>query len=119
MLTDMAELKMKKYMEVEIFISLYRYHTDNFFNNRILFQTAKRWRVPYLHLRLRDKDPSSLVTSVADPGCLSHIPDLGSRIPQQQQKRRRKKLVVFNYFLSTSFTKLRIILFSNRYRKKI
>ncbi len=34
--------------------------------------------------------------SVADPGCLSRIPDLGSRIPKQQQKRGvRKKLLSY------------------------
>jgi hypothetical protein len=32
-----------------------------------------------------------VATSVADPGCLSRIPDLGSRIQKQQQKRGVKK----------------------------
>ncbi len=58
--------------------------------------------------------------SVADPGCLSRIPDpdfypyripdLGSRIPKQQQKTGVKKnFVVIPFYLATNFTKLNII----------
>ncbi len=36
--------------------------------------------------------PENLRYSVADPGCLSRIPDLGSRIQKQQQKRGVKKI---------------------------
>jgi hypothetical protein len=63
----------------------------------------------------------TVTTSVADPGCLSRIPDpdfypsripdLGSPIPKQQQKRVvKKKLVVIAFFVSTNFTKFIIIL---------
>jgi len=58
--------------------------------------------------------------SVADPGCLSRIPDpdfyssripdLGSRIQKQQQKREVKKLIVKPFYVATKFTKLHIIL---------
>jgi hypothetical protein len=54
--------------------------------------------------------------SVADPGCLSRIPDpdfypsripdLGSRIQKQQQKRGEKKSVVIPFYVATNFTKL-------------
>jgi hypothetical protein len=65
------------------------------------------------------KKPSKI--SVADPGCLSRIPDpdfypsripdLGSRIPKQQQKRGLKKnFFVIPFYLATNFTKLNIIL---------
>jgi hypothetical protein len=57
-------------------------------------------------------------TSVADPGCLSQIPepdfypsripDLGSRIQKQQQKRGAKKnlLSYLPFYVPTNFTKL-------------
>ncbi len=44
--------------------------------------------------------------SVADPGCLSRIPDLGSRIQKQEQKRGVKQIVVIPVFVATNFTKL-------------
>jgi hypothetical protein len=61
------------------------------------------------------------LTSVADPGCLSRIPDpdfypsripdLGSRIQKQQQKRGgEKKFVVITFYVASNFTKLQIIL---------
>jgi hypothetical protein len=63
-------------------------------------------------------------TNVADPGCLSRIPDpdfyptripdLGSRIPDPKtatKERSGKKFVVIPFFVATNFTKLRIILF--------
>jgi hypothetical protein len=61
---------------------------------------------------------------VADPGCLSRIPDpdfytsriqdLGSRIqnPKTATKERgEKKFVVIPFFVATNFTKLQIIPF--------
>jgi len=58
-------------------------------------------------------------TSVADPGCLSRIPDPdfypsripdpGSRIPDPKtatKERGEKKLVVIPFYVATNFTKL-------------
>jgi hypothetical protein len=61
------------------------------------------------------KTTSSVTDSVADPGCLSRIPDpdfYPSRIPdpKQQQKRGVKKFVVITFYVATDFTKLQIIL---------
>jgi hypothetical protein len=67
--------------------------------------------------------------SVADPGCLSRIPDpdfypsripdLGSRIQKQVQKRGvKKKSFVKHFFVATNFPKCKIILFFNCSRKK-
>jgi hypothetical protein len=63
-------------------------------------------------------------SSVADPGFLSRIPDhdfypfwipdLGSRIPDPKtatKERGEKKLFVKPFFVATSLTKLKIILF--------
>jgi hypothetical protein len=60
--------------------------------------------------------------SVADPGCLSlipdpdfypsRIPDLGSRIPDPKTARKErgeKKFVVITFYVATNFTKLQII----------
>jgi hypothetical protein len=60
-----------------------------------------------------------LLCSVADPGCVSRIPDPdfthpGSRIsdPKTATKERgEKKFVVIPFFVATNFTKLKIILF--------
>ena len=61
--------------------------------------------------------------SVADPGCLSLIPDsdldyypsqirdLGSRIQKKQQKRGMKKVCCHTFFCSHKFHKLQIIYF--------
>jgi hypothetical protein len=59
------------------------------------------------------------VRSVADPGCLSRIPDpdfypsripdLGSRIQKQVEKRGVKKKFVKHFFVATNFTKCKII----------
>jgi hypothetical protein len=63
---------------------------------------------------------SILFFSVADPGCLSRIPDpdfypsripdLGSRISdpgsKNSNKRGEKKLVVIPFYVATNFTKL-------------
>jgi hypothetical protein len=54
---------------------------------------------------------------VADPGCLSRIPDPGSRIPdpktatkERGEKKRVKKFDVIPFYVATNFTKLYIIL---------
>jgi hypothetical protein len=62
---------------------------------------------------------SELPGSVADPGCLSRIPDpdfypswipdLGSRIPDPKtatKERGEKKLIVIPFYVATNFTKL-------------
>jgi hypothetical protein len=62
------------------------------------------------------------VDSVADPGCLSRIPDPdfypsripdpGSRIPDPKtgrKERGEKKFFVQHFFVSTNFTKCKII----------
>jgi hypothetical protein len=64
------------------------------------------------------------MSSVADPGCLSRIPDPdfypsripdpGSRIPDPKtatKERGEKKFGVILFFVATNFTKLNIILF--------
>ncbi len=54
--------------------------------------------------------------SVADPGCLSRIPDpdfYPSRIPDPKiatKERGEKKFVVITLYVATNFTKLQIIL---------
>jgi hypothetical protein len=58
----------------------------------------------------------SLGCSVADPGCLSRIPDpdfYPSRIPDSKtatKKRGENKFVVITFYVATNFTKLQIIL---------
>jgi hypothetical protein len=60
--------------------------------------------------------PELTKTSVADPGCLSRIPDpdfYPSRIldPKTARKERgEKKLVVITFYVATNVTKLQIIL---------
>jgi hypothetical protein len=66
-------------------------------------------------------DQSLATISVADPGCLSRIPDPdfypsritlhGSRIQQQQQKRRGEEIVVLPFLVATNITKLKTVLF--------
>jgi hypothetical protein len=63
------------------------------------------------------------LSSVADPGCLSRIPDLGSRIlifthpgsripdPKTVTKERGEKKFVILFFVVANFTKLNIVLF--------
>jgi hypothetical protein len=62
-----------------------------------------------------------LGSSVADPGCLSRIPDpdfypsqipdLGSRIQKTATKERvEKKIVFIPFYVATNYTKLKIIL---------
>jgi hypothetical protein len=68
------------------------------------FSAFQKKRLKTLQKRMETKDAGrvlKMLTSVADPGCLSRIPVLiffhpGSRI-QQQQKRRGK--ISFNLFL--------------------
>jgi hypothetical protein len=56
------------------------------------------------------------IASVADPGCLSRIPDpdsYPSRIPDPKsasKERDEKKFVVITFYVATNFTKLQIIL---------
>jgi hypothetical protein len=53
-------------------------------------------------------------TVLVDPGCLSRIlifTHHESRIQKPQQKRGVKKIVVIPFFVSTNFTKLKIIVF--------
>ena len=68
-------------------------------------------------------------SSVADPGCLSRIPDLRipdpdfcpSRIPDPKtatKERGEKKIVIIPFYVATNFTKLNIILVLNCRRKK-
>jgi hypothetical protein len=64
----------------------------------------------------RETRKSSLTISVADPGCLSRIPDpdvypsrtpdLGSRIQKQKQKRQVKKISCNTYLGSHKFHKI-------------
>ncbi len=71
---------------------------------------------------------SSLVSNVADPGCLSgilifypsRIPDLGSRIQKQQQKRGVKKISCYTFFCSHKFHKIEyyFIFYKLKIRKK-
>ncbi len=65
-------------------------------------------------------------SSVADPGCLSRIPDpdfYPSRIPDlgsknSNKERGEKKLVGIPFYVATNFTKLNIILVLKCRRKK-
>jgi hypothetical protein len=77
-------------------------------------------------LQIRDVYPGSRISdpgsknskksSVADPGCLSRIPDpdfYPSRIPDPKtatQERGEKKFVVITFYVATNFTKLQISL---------
>jgi hypothetical protein len=67
---------------------------------------------------------TTVFTSVADPGCLSLIPDpdfYPSRIPDPKtatQERGEKKFVVITFHAATNFTKLHIILVLMCWRKK-
>jgi hypothetical protein len=64
--------------------------------------------------------PPTSVAELADPGCLSRIPDpdfypsripdLGFQIQKQQQKRGVKKFDIISFNVATNFTKLYIIL---------
>ncbi len=89
-----------------------------------------------LLIRIRDPGSGALLTpgsgSVADPGCLSRIPDPdfypsripdpGSRIPDPGSKTatkdRGEKIFCQTIFVATNFPKLNIILFLTCWRKK-
>ncbi len=92
----------------------------------------KRLKTEILHcidasgIFLRDGESQNWsydAATVADPGCLSRIPepdffpipDHGSRIPDPKttttKERGEKKLVVKPFFVATNFKKLKIILF--------
>ncbi len=67
-------------------------------------------------IRIRDPGLTSRIrkTSVADPGCLSRIPDpdfYPSRIPDPKtgRKERGKKKFVKHFFVATNFTKCKIV----------
>jgi hypothetical protein len=57
-----------------------------------------------------------VMCSVADPGCLSRIPDpdfYPSRIPDPKtatKERGEKKIFVMTFYVATNFTKLQIVL---------
>ncbi len=81
------------------------------------------------HCKCRFAKLFRFLCSVADPGCLSRIPDPdfypsrisdpGSRIQKQQQKTGVKIFIFFKpFFVATNFTKLNIILFLICWRKK-
>ena len=61
---------------------------------------------------LRIMEKSKVVNSVADPGCLSRIPDPDfdpSRIPDPKtatEERGERKFVVIPFYVATNFTKL-------------
>jgi hypothetical protein len=66
-----------------------------------------------------------LTNSVADPGCLSRIPDpdfYPSRIPDPKtatEEGGEKKFVIKLFFVFTNFTKMNIILFFNAEEKNL
>ncbi len=62
-------------------------------------------------LRIREFYPGSRILTLIHPG---------SRIQQQQQNRGKKfDVLPFSFFVALNFTKLKIILFLDRYRRKI
>ncbi len=73
-------------------------------------------------------DTCIVSSSVADPGCLSRIPDpdfypyripdLGFRIQKHTKERGEKFFFIKHFFVATNFTKCKIILFLNCSRKK-
>jgi hypothetical protein len=87
--------------------------------NNIISNQSKRY-----YGRIAREDKSLLkLSSVADPGCLSRIPDpdfypsritdpgsritdLGSRIPKQQEKRGVKKICYQTFFCNHKFHKI-------------
>ncbi len=77
------------------------------------FSTLDLVLCQYLHLLY-------IVGSVADPGCLSRILDLGCRIldPKTATKQRGKKISCHTFFVEKNFTKLKIILFLKWWRIK-
>jgi hypothetical protein len=61
------------------------------------------------------------LSSVADPGCLSRIPNLGSRAQKQQQKRGVKKncCSTVPFFIATNSHRIENYKFSELLKKKI
>ncbi len=60
--------------------------------------------------------------SVADPGCLSRIPDPDFFDPGSKNRNKRegwKKFVVIPFFVATNFTKFEIIIFLKCWKKKL
>jgi hypothetical protein len=62
------------------------------------------------------------MSSVADPGCLSRIPDpdnFPSRMPDPTTiKRGKKSICSLSFFVAINLTKLKMITFLNRYRNR-
>jgi hypothetical protein len=72
------------------------------------------------------KSPSCVsetkVSSVADPGCLSRIPDLGSQIPDPKtvmKDRGEKNLLYYLFFGDINFTKLNYFIFEMLKKKNL
>ncbi len=68
----------------------------------------------------RIPDPDFYPSRISDPG--SRISDLGSRIPDPKtatKERGGKKFVVIIFYVATNFTKLQIILFLKFWRKEL
>jgi hypothetical protein len=63
-------------------------------------------------------DPDFYLSQIPDPGSGSWILDRGSRIQKQQQKRGEQKCVVIHFFVATNFTQMKIILCLKCRRKK-
>ncbi len=63
------------------------------------------------------RGPRSDSISVADPGCLSRIPDLGSRIQKQQQKRGVTKNFLSYLFLQPQISQIENYLILKTLRK--
>jgi hypothetical protein len=67
-------------------------------------------------INIRNTEKSSKIISVADPGCLSRIPDpdfCPSRIPDPKpatKERGEKKFDVITFYVATNFTKWQSIL---------
>ncbi len=92
--------------------------------------TVTKWkRVAYCYQTFNFENVSIENTSVADPGCLSRIPDpdfypsripdLGSRIQKQQQKREVKKIRCHTFLCSHKYHKIVNYLSFEVLKKKI
>jgi hypothetical protein len=85
------------------------------------YRTHTVFNKPILNMSINN----TTVSSVAYTGCLSWIRIFshpgskkpGSRISDPTTKKRRNFLLLFYMFCSHKFTKFKIILFFNRYRK--
>ncbi len=100
-------------------------HAQVFWRRSRTLSWTRRRRT--LRRRCAQSTPSSRTpgTSVADPGCLSRIPDpdfYPSRIPDPKtatKERGEKKFVVIPFFVATKYTKLKIIIFLKCFEKKL